>query len=120
MGKITWQVFQDEQDIKNGMIQLAVQEDNRSAYQYFTLQEWAAFKKHVNDWEPNLPYDEHRYDDTPMRQLDYDGNPYNSLFLGNSSFNIELCFSTITIWRKFKKLINKYTVECVQKDGVTE
>ncbi len=109
MEKPTFQVLQDSDDVKNGIIQLTIQYENRYATQYFLLTEWQNFKKYVNEWTPKACYEEQNYKGTPIDQITYNGNPYVSLILGNGPLNIELCFTTPRNWNEFKKIINAYS-----------
>jgi hypothetical protein len=113
MSKLTTQVLQDDQDIRNGMVQLAVQEDNRSGYQYFTLKEWENFKQYCNEWTIRTCDSIQNYGDNPLDHIDWCHNPYISIFLGNGKLNIELVFDKVQDWCKFKKTINDFKVEFV-------
>jgi hypothetical protein len=105
------QVLQDDQDIKNGYVQLAVNEGNRSGYQYFTLKEWEDFKRYCNEWTIETTHNIQKYGDNPLNNIDWCRNPYISMFIGNKNLNIELVFNTIQSWRKFKKTINDFIPE---------
>lgn len=118
MGKINIHVFQDEQDIRCGMVQLAIQESNRNATQYFTLEEWAAFKEYVNAWTPAKSG--LNYENNPLTQADY-CNLHKKfevdMYFGGSLFNINLYFQGQKIWRKFKKAINDFKPEQSGESG---
>lgn len=110
MSNAIFQVLQDDQDIKNGMVQLAIAQGNRSAYQYFTLNEWETFKKYINEWTIETTHSMSNYGDNPLDHIDWCRNPYISMFLGNENLNIELVFDYVQSWRKFKKIINAFKV----------
>jgi hypothetical protein len=109
--KINIQVLQDEDDIKNGTVQLAVQENSRCATQYFSLEEWEAFKKYCNEWVPSKKVE---YENNPLTQADYCNinSPFEvDMYFGGSLFNINLYFTSRSLWLRFKKIINAFKVE---------
>jgi len=109
--KLAIQVFQDSDDIKNGVIQLAICENSNSAYIFFTLAQWKDFKHAINEVEKVQNHVDLAKDltDNPLHALYQDGSAIEIIFGG--LLNIEMYFEgqDKKFWRLFKKAVNDFT-----------
>lgn len=112
--KITFQVLQDSEDIKNGMIQFSIAENQKSAYMYFTLKQWQDFKNAVNNLENAENHEDMANSldsDNPLHSLYKDGDAIELIFGGLLCFEMNFQKSDRKLWRCLKKAINDFKPE---------
>jgi hypothetical protein len=123
--KLTFQIFQDDDDIRNGMIQLSFNDGVKTGCLYFTLPEWNDFKVAINKFRPKLnkeefleqtrrlidkgENDQHLYiKNNPLTTLTKNGGMVDLDFGGALAVCLEL---PISVWYALKKGINSFTPE---------
>lgn len=115
--ELTIQIYQDTEDIKNGFVQFSLNEDSKTCYVYFTLDEWGVFKKYVNKFKYTFdvrkqPNEDYLVKNNPLTVLCQDGSAVQMCFGGSLAFDLYLVNhkgkSAFKQWEAFKKVINNF------------
>ncbi len=107
-------IFQDTDDVKNGVIQLSIGEGNANLTMYFTLAEWQSFKQTV---------DAFKYNGEPNR-FDLKNNPCQGIGQDGYAVKVDFYYGELSAmlyfenprrlklnrrWEAFKKQVDGFT-----------
>ena len=106
-------IYQDGEDIKNGMVQLSINENNNSAYIYFSIAQWQELKQAVNKLEQAENHQDLATEltDNPLHALYQDGKAIEMIFGGLLTIELYFQGADKKFWRFFKKAVNDFTPE---------
>ena len=109
-------VFQDGDDIRNGVLQLSIIEERTQAIIYFRLLEWQTFKEAINKFEYGKETHTNYIKNNPVDSIGQDGSAV-SLQFGCGELSVMLYFQSPKNqrvnkrWEIFKRQVTNFCPE---------